>query len=171
MPIPTIKDLRNRPFFNGSAAWGEHEYTNWIDESMSWKTTCYVGDWSWLADLRLEGPDALNLLSDLSVNSFAKFAIGQAKHVIQCHPDGKIITQGACLRTGENEFHLQWTPALWTAYRLRTGHYDATAEYVDTTNFQVSGPERAVRAREAQPHERATRRPLHALDDDSDCGP
>jgi vanillate/3-O-methylgallate O-demethylase len=76
MPIPTVKELRNRPFFNGSAAWGEHEYTNWIDESMSWKTTCYVGDWSWLADLRLEGPEALKLLSDLSVNTFAKFDVG-----------------------------------------------------------------------------------------------
>jgi vanillate/3-O-methylgallate O-demethylase len=140
MPIPTIKDLRNRPFFNGSAAWGQHEYTNWIDESMSWKTTCYVGDWSWLADLRLEGRDALRVLSDLSVNTFAKFAVGQAKHVIQCNGDGKIIAQGVCLRTGENEFHLQWTPALWTDYKLRTGGYDATAEYVDTTNFQVSGP-------------------------------
>ncbi len=34
------------------------------------------------------------------------------EHIIQCNADGKIITQGICLRTGEDELHLQWPSAL-----------------------------------------------------------
>ena len=26
--------------------WGGPEYTSWKDEQMSWKKTCYIGDWS-----------------------------------------------------------------------------------------------------------------------------
>ncbi|RPH65364.1 MAG: hypothetical protein EHM83_06555 [Burkholderiales bacterium] len=26
-----------------------YEYTDWVDESLSWKQTCYIGDWSPLA--------------------------------------------------------------------------------------------------------------------------
>lgn len=62
--------------------WGAPEYTNWMDEQMSWKETCYIGDWSFLVALVVEGPEALKLFSDISVNSFAKFDIGQAKHAI-----------------------------------------------------------------------------------------
>lgn len=50
--------------------WGGPEYTNWQDEQLSWKTTCYIGDWSFLMDLELRGPGALQLLSDSSVNSY-----------------------------------------------------------------------------------------------------
>ena len=31
-----------------------------------------------------EGPEALKLFSDISVNSFENFKLGQAKHVIHC---------------------------------------------------------------------------------------
>jgi vanillate/3-O-methylgallate O-demethylase len=69
--------------------WGAAEYTNWIDEQMSWKETCYFGDWSFLAALIIEGPDALKMFSDFSVNTFARFDVGQAKHAIQCDEDAK----------------------------------------------------------------------------------
>jgi vanillate/3-O-methylgallate O-demethylase len=25
--------------------WGRPEYTGWIEECISWKQTCYIGDW------------------------------------------------------------------------------------------------------------------------------
>jgi vanillate/3-O-methylgallate O-demethylase len=135
-----IEELRKPPIGNATSSWGDMEYTDWIDESMSWKTTCYVGDWSWLPDLLLKGPDAQKLLSNISVNSFVRFPAGKSKHIIQCNDDGKIITQGVCMRTGQDEFHLFWTPAWWTEYKLRVGGYDAKSKYVNTTNYQVSGP-------------------------------
>jgi glycine cleavage system aminomethyltransferase T len=75
--------------------WGGPEYTTWQDEQMSWKKTCYIGDWSFLGNyfnLLFEGPEALKLVSDISVNSFANFEIEQGKHIIQCNDDGKIIS-------------------------------------------------------------------------------
>lgn len=135
-----IEELRKPPIGNATSSWGDMEYTDWIDESMSWKTTCYVGDWSWLPDLLLKGPDAQKLLSNISVNSFVRFPAGKSKHIIQCNDDGKIIAQGVCMRTGQDEFHLFWTPAWWTEYKLRVGGYDAKSKYVNTTNYQVSGP-------------------------------
>src|SRR5258707_1000215 len=30
------------------AGWGKLEYTDWIDESESWKKGCYLGEWSFL---------------------------------------------------------------------------------------------------------------------------
>ena len=39
------------------------EYTDWIDESMSWKDTLYIGDWSPLAKMRVKGRDALKFFS------------------------------------------------------------------------------------------------------------
>jgi vanillate/3-O-methylgallate O-demethylase len=49
--------------------WGGPEYSGWQDEQMSWKTGCYVGDWSFLMDIVVEGPDALRFFRETSVNS------------------------------------------------------------------------------------------------------
>ena len=107
---------------------------------MSWKETCYVGDWSFLATFEVEGPDALALFSDISVNGFSKFEIGQAKHVIQCNVDGKVITEGILLRLAEDRFWIQSLPAFYAAYHLSTGKYKATGRYVDMYFYQVQGP-------------------------------
>lgn len=120
--------------------WGQPEYTSWIEEQMSWKQTCYIGDWSFLSDLLLKGPDALRLISDLSVNSFAKFDIGQAKHIVQCSEAGKVIAEGIVMRLGEEEFRCYSIPSHWTSYKLGKGRYNATAEHDSTFNFQVQGP-------------------------------
>jgi long-chain acyl-CoA synthetase len=74
-----------------TADWGRPEYTGWINESASWKASCYIGDWSFLDELRVQGLGALKLFSDFAVNSFAKFDISQAKHIICCNEDGKVI--------------------------------------------------------------------------------
>jgi len=135
-----VASMRTTPEGYHNVRFGQHEYTDWIDESMSWKTSCYIGDWSFLGDLFVKGPDSLKLISDLSVNSFARFDIGQAKHIVQCSEAGKVIAEGILMRLGEEEFRCCSIPAHWTAYKLRTGQYNATAKYDDTFNFQVQGP-------------------------------
>jgi vanillate/3-O-methylgallate O-demethylase len=135
-----IENLRSAPPIQ-LPGWGRvPEYSNWMDEQMSWKETCYVGDWSFLATFEVEGPDALNLFSDISVNSFTKFEIGQAKHVIQCNVDGKVITEGILIRLAEDRFWIQSVPAFYAAYHLSTGKYNATGRYVDMFFYQVQGP-------------------------------
>ncbi|MGD0918851.1 MAG: aminomethyl transferase family protein [Thermodesulfobacteriota bacterium] len=138
--IDLVQMLRNAPS-SYHPGWGRPEYTNWMDEQMSWKKTCYIGDWSFLTELMVKGPDALKLLSYLSVNDFTNFEIGQGKHLIQCNEDGKVIAEGIVMRLAEEEFCVQSPPpALWTAYNVEKGGCNAKAEFVDWFNFQVQGP-------------------------------
>lgn len=126
-----------------TTGWGKYEYTGWIDESSSWKDGCYLGDWSFLDELRVSGPDALRLFSDFAVNSFAKFELGQAKHIICCSKAGKVIGEGILMRRAEEEFEFQAlgpvTP--WLEFNLKKGGYQAAAAAsISKFKFQVSGP-------------------------------
>jgi vanillate/3-O-methylgallate O-demethylase len=119
---------------------GALEYTGWQDEQLSWKTGCYIGDWSFVPQIRVTGPDAVRLFTDLSVNSFANAAVGRAKHCIQCNDDGKVIAEGILLRHGEDDLEFQTRFPHWTYYNLMTGGYDAQATFPASYKLQVSGP-------------------------------
>ena len=136
----TVEQMRTTPEGYFTVRWGLPEYTDWIDESMSWKETCYIGDWSFLWERRFRGPEALKLFADISVNSFAKFSVGQAKHVIHCNEAGKVIHEGILSRLDEEEFMLFGRGGFWADYKLRHGRYNAASEEDDWFNFQVSGP-------------------------------
>jgi vanillate/3-O-methylgallate O-demethylase len=119
------------------------EFTGWMDESESWKKTAYVGDWSALPNkLVVRGPDAIRFFQDISVNSFARFDVGQAKHSIQCAPDGKIVCEGILMRLGEEEVKFTAGPVPWTVYQFEKGNYNATLEQRGVGDFviQVQGP-------------------------------
>lgn len=135
--VNAMRSANRRAGFGGRRAL---QYSHWIREQLSWKETCYLGDWSFLANFKLEGPEAVDLLKDLSINSFENYAIGQGKHLVQCDDDGYIIAEGVLVRLGEEEFEVQGVPAYWTAFNLEQGDYDATGEYRDTFNFGVQGP-------------------------------
>ncbi len=135
-----MKDFRkpNEGYF--TIRWGLPEYTDWMDESMSWKTACYIGDWTFLWERRFKGPDVFKLFSDISCASMAKFDIGQAKHCIHCNKDGKVIHEGILCRIGEEELLLFGRGCYWADYKLHHGIYNVTSEPDNLTNFQVSGP-------------------------------
>ncbi len=139
-PLLKIEDMRKTPEGYFNIRFGLPEYTNWMDENMSWKETCYIGDWSFLWEYFFRGPDALKLFSDVSVNSFENFKIGQAKHCAHTNKDGKIIHEGVLVRMGEQEFLLFGRGGFWVDYNLKKGGYNAVSEKVDWFNFQVSGP-------------------------------
>ncbi|HWI85854.1 MAG TPA: hypothetical protein VNT42_05955 [Sphingomonas sp.] len=120
-----------------------YEFTGWVDECQSWKTTAYVGDWSPLPNkIIVKGPDAIRFFQDISVNSFEKFEIGQAKHCIQCADDGKIMCEGVLMRLGEDEVKFTSGPVYWAEYQFEKGNYDATLTQRSTNDFiiQVQGP-------------------------------
>jgi vanillate/3-O-methylgallate O-demethylase len=135
-----VQKMRSTPPGYFTVRWGLPEYTDWLDESMSWKDTCYIGDWSFLWERRFKGPDAVKLFSDISVNSFTKFDIGQSKHVIHTNKDGKVIHEGILSRLDSEEFMLFGRGCFWADYKLRHGKYDATSKADDWFNFQVQGP-------------------------------
>ena len=55
----TVESMRTVPEGYAWSRFGQPEYTDWLDESLSWKQTCYIGDWSFLWQHRITGPDAL----------------------------------------------------------------------------------------------------------------
>jgi vanillate/3-O-methylgallate O-demethylase len=119
---------------------GPPEHSGWMDEQLSWHTDCYVGDWSFVPQIRFKGPDALKLFRDLSVNDFVNFPVGKAKHVIQCNDDGKVISEGILLRHAEDDFEYQVGTPQWSLYNARKGGYDVEVSFPLTHKFQVSGP-------------------------------
>ena len=77
-----VKDMRTTPEGYFTVGGGCPSIRTGWTRRMSWKETCYIGDWTFLWERRFKGSDALKLFSDISTNSFAKFDLGQAKHVI-----------------------------------------------------------------------------------------
>jgi vanillate/3-O-methylgallate O-demethylase len=136
----TVSSMRTPPEGYAWSRFGQPEYTDWLDESMSWKDACYIGDWSFLWQHRITGPDALTMLGDITVNTFANFALGQSKHAIHTNQDGKVIHEGILTRFGEEEFMLHGRGGFWVRTYLGTTDYDVKVERDDWFILQVSGP-------------------------------
>ncbi len=142
LPHTAIPLDRKVPTFTRFGSYFEPwEYTDWLDESMSWKDTCYIGDWSPLQKMRVQGPDALAFFSSIAVNSFAKFEIGQAKHIILCNGSGKIMGEGILMRFAEDDFEFISGPGVpWALYRFRKGGFVSKVSHPREFLFQVQGP-------------------------------
>jgi syringate O-demethylase len=124
------------------------EYTNWRDEQRAWQETCVLFNQSYhMADLAVEGPDALGLLSDLGVNSFAGFAVGRAKHFVPCTPDGYVIGDVILFALAEGRYNLVGrAPALnWITYHAETGGYDVRVELDQRSALRTDGRRKSYR--------------------------
>jgi glycine cleavage system aminomethyltransferase T len=120
-----------------------YEHTGWVDETMSWKTTCYIGNWSTLGKAVFKGPGALGFLSGLTVNSLARFDVGQAKHMVMCTDAGKVAAEGILMRLSEDEFLLTSAPGvMWTGFHFDRLRPEATMTVVTADRFilQLQGP-------------------------------
>lgn len=130
------------------------EFTNWRDEQSAWQHSCVLFNQSYhMAELAVEGPDALKLLSYLGINTFDNFAVDKAKQFIPCTPDGYVIGDVILFHLAEHEFNLVGrAPVLnWVTYHAQTGGYDVRVELDQRTamrtdgrrkhyRFQVQGP-------------------------------
>ena len=58
------------------SAYSPYEFTNWVDESMSWKTGCMIGDWSDLMKAELEGADVIPFMQSISGFKADPYEIG-----------------------------------------------------------------------------------------------
>ncbi|WP_138758876.1 aminomethyltransferase family protein [Modestobacter altitudinis] len=124
------------------------EFTNWRTESRSWLETCALLDQSHhMTDLFVEGPDALQLFSDLGVNSFAAFGPGKAKQFVAVAPDGHLIGDAILFHLEEGSFDLVGHPMVidWVTFHLERGDHDATAVRDDNSIVRRSGPPRLYR--------------------------
>ncbi len=136
----SVESMRETPVGYAWSRFGEPEYTDWLDESVSWKTTCYIGNWSFLWQHRFTGQEAIRLLSDFTVNSMERFGVGQSKHAIHTDENGKVIHEGVLTRFGDEDFVVHGRGGFWLRYQLENGRYDAEVTQEDWFVYQVSGP-------------------------------
>jgi vanillate/3-O-methylgallate O-demethylase len=144
------RDAQVGPYFYNTPP----EYSNWRDEQIAWRETVALLDLSHhMTDLSIEGPDALRLLSDLGINSFANFKVNRAKQFVCCNPEGYVIGDGILFYLNENKISLLGLPAAhnWVQYHAQSGRYDVTVQRDNPTainpagkrklyRFQVQGP-------------------------------
>ena len=148
-----------RTFRNNDLMWQPYvfreEYTNWIEEQRAVRESCAVVDQSYHMEiLRIEGPDAVDLLSGLSVNSFEKVRSGeppQAINYLTCNPDGYVIGDVIVFYLGDEEFTSvgsEWINN-WVRYNAETKDFDVRTDVPYSPfddhappdfRFQVQGP-------------------------------
>ena len=103
------------------------EYTNWRDEQRAWRESCVLFDQSHhMVDIYIEGPDALKMLTDLAINSFAKFPPNRAKQFIPCGHSGHVIGDGILFHLEQNKlvFVGRAPSANWIQFQAATGGYN-----------------------------------------------
>ena len=140
--------LRNSPAGPNVYPGVPAEFTNWRDEQQAWQTTCVFFNLSYhMADLAVEGPDALKLLSHLAVNSFDGFTLDRAKHFVPCSPDGYVIGDVILYALEDARFNLVGrAPALnWVTYHAETAGYDVQVELDQRTALRADGRRKSYR--------------------------
>src|SRR4030095_8871652 len=127
-PVRLLRHLQTRP---NAYPGGPAEIHNWRDETQAWQKTCVLFNQSYhMADLAVEGPDALKLLTRLGVNSFAGFVVDKAKQFVPCSYSGHVIGDVILFYLAPNQFNLVGRiPVLnWIRFHAATGGYDVKVE-------------------------------------------
>lgn len=120
------------------------EFTNWRSEQTSWRESCVLLDQSHhMANLFLKGPEALKLLSDYGVNTFANFRAGMAKQMVSVNSEGYFIGDAILFAFEDDSFDLVGNPSLlnWIHYQAETGDHKLDANFEPNSNRRVGPPE------------------------------
>ena len=118
------------------------EYSNWRDEQRAWREAAVLFDQSHhMANLYIEGPDALKLLSHLATNSFADFPVNRAKQFAPCSYDGFVIGDGILfhLEADRLVFVGRAPAANWIQFHAQTGVYRVNIQKDDRSPSHPKG--------------------------------
>lgn len=119
-----------------------YEFSNWRDEQRAWRESAVLFDQSHhMANIYLEGPGALKMLSHLATNSFSKFPVNRAKQFAPCSYDGFVIGDGILFHLEENRlvFVGRAPAANWIQFHAETSGYDVTIEKDDRSPSNPKG--------------------------------
>lgn len=161
-----VEYLRNLDV-DSEAIWSQwpNEYSTWIEEQQAWRETCVLMDQSYHMINQFEeglsgagstvgGEEAIELFSDLGVNSFEDFRSGdppQAKQLVMCNHDGYVIADCILFYLEDERFLTVGTPVgpNWIRYNAETGDYDVSIDVAyhplgegspRDFRFEIAGP-------------------------------
>jgi len=118
------------------------EYSNWRDEQRAWRESAVLFDQSHhMANLYVEGPDALKLLSYLGTNSFENFPVNRAKQFAPCSYDGYVIGDGILFHLAPNSlvFVGRAPTANWLEFHATSGKYNVKIKRDDRSPSNPGG--------------------------------
>lgn len=124
------------------------EFTNWRSEQHAWRDTCALLNQSHhMTDLYIKGPDALKLLRNVGVNSFANFRKNKAKQFIAVNHEGYLIGDAILFALEDDEFDIVGHPTVldWLAFQLQKVGYDAEALRDENSIDRPAGPPKMYR--------------------------
>jgi vanillate/3-O-methylgallate O-demethylase len=133
-PVKMLRNSQIGPYVYPVVA---PEFSNWRDEQRAWRETCVLFHQSYhMADMWVEGPDAVKLFSDFGINSFANYPVNRAKQFIGCSPDGYVLGDAILFHLDTNKLVLVGRPSIhnWVQYQAGIGKY----------NVQISRDERSI---------------------------
>jgi vanillate/3-O-methylgallate O-demethylase len=123
---------------------GPAEYAGWQEETTAHTQTCYLGDWTGLAKLRIKGPQAMDFLLSVGMNDLtaSAFAIGQIKHHVQLDERGYVASEGVICRLAESEYLYTSGYSEWTTWQFSLAEWDAEIEDITPELFiyGIQGP-------------------------------
>jgi vanillate/3-O-methylgallate O-demethylase len=110
-----------------------------------------------MADMWIEGPDALKLLSATGINSFANFGVNKAKQFVGCSYDGYVIGDAILFNLAKDEFLLVGRPSIhnWVQYHAEKDGYKVSLKRDERSiardvpivrrlyRYQIQGPNAA----------------------------
>ncbi|MDQ1204907.1 aminomethyl transferase family protein [Microbacterium sp. SORGH_AS_0862] len=137
-PVDLLRNAQSKPTIFPVTP----EFSNWRSEQRSWRESVALLDQSHhMTDLFISGPDALRLLSDTGVNSFARFPVDAAKQFIAVNHEGYLIGDAILFHLEEQVFDLVgWYMVLdWVQFIGETGDYDVTFERDANTLMREPG--------------------------------
>ncbi|HTR26728.1 MAG TPA: hypothetical protein VMI10_22345 [Terriglobales bacterium] len=118
------------------------EYSNWRDEQLAWRQTAVLFDQTHhMANVYVEGPDALKMLSYLGTNSFSNFPVNRAKQFSPCSYDGYVIGDGILFHLEPNKlvFVGRAPVANWLQFHGETGGYNVKISKDDRSPSNPKG--------------------------------
>jgi vanillate/3-O-methylgallate O-demethylase len=102
------------------------EFTNWRNEQRAWRETAVLFDQTHhMAEMTVKGPDALKLMSYLTINTFSNFAPNKAKQMVPCSYDGYVIGDGILFYLDKDELlFVGRAPTVnWIQFHCETGGF------------------------------------------------
>ena len=89
----------------GELGYYAYTYTGWRDETMSWKTTAYLGTALMHSPVMdVKGPEVAKFFNKICVNNFDNFRVGKIRHAILCNEKGQIMTDGVVMKIAEDTY-------------------------------------------------------------------
>src|SRR5690606_25610165 len=118
------------------------EFTNWRDEQAAWRKPAVLFDQSHhMAEIMLEGPDAMKLIGRLGINSIENLPVNRAKQFVPVSYSGHVIGDVILFRLAEEQFLMVGrAPTInWVEFHAKTGGYNLTYDRDDRSPSRPMG--------------------------------